>query len=232
MTNLEKALVQSLHAKVSGIQPDSLTYPDWQPDRMIGFSSGITNRSALRRLAPAFAAVIVLAVVGTVVVVGVALRSRSHGANSASTPLTVGIVGYRWRLLHIDHDGQRTTVPASLTPSVEFGADHWISIYDTVNRISGTFTLVPGGYSTSGLVTTLVGASDNDRIRGTIIKDINTLALAQTVTAHLAAPSSTTGKETLQLIVPSAALTFTFQKDGLAKSQPISNGPTPIRRST
>ena len=116
------------------------------------------------------------------------------------------------------------TCRPGLTASIEFAADNWVLIDDTVNVSSGPFTLVPGGYRIADLPQSAVGYSGHDRLRQTVIDEMLALGREGTVGASVSLEPGSPSRRVLRLTTQAPVVAFLFAKDGVARTQ---LGPAP-----
>ena len=141
------------------------------------FTAGPLVRRAAR-LRARFTTVAVccgLAIAAAAVTVPAAMGTPAQPSLSSARPAhpEPGFAGYKWRVVAIDHDGKQTPVPARysvyllFTPNGQFGAN------DPVNYHGGTYREIPGGFTTSGTYTTLVGYAGTDPV---VLLSINAIS--------------------------------------------------------
>jgi hypothetical protein len=120
---------------------------------------------------------------------------------SPSSPRPAGI-DHKWRLTQVTADGKTTTIPDSVTATVQLTADGQFLADDTVNAVSGRWVSTPSGYRVSSSGTTLVAyaGTDSTKLEAMIAIDSVTVAEAN-VTAHITGTA-------LTLAVPKYTLTF------------------------
>jgi hypothetical protein len=75
-----------------------------------------------------------------------------------------GFAGHKWRIVAIDHAGERTLVPVRYHVFVQFSKNGDFSANDSMNFHSGTYRLVSGGFAISKLRRTLVGYAGEDPV--------------------------------------------------------------------
>jgi hypothetical protein len=75
-----------------------------------------------------------------------------------------GFAGHKWRVVAIDHDGERTLVPVRYHVFVQFSKNGDFGANDSMNFHSGTYRLVSGGFAISKLRRTLVGYAGEDPV--------------------------------------------------------------------
>jgi hypothetical protein len=130
-----------------------------------------------------------------------------------------GFVGHRWRLVQISRDDRVTNVPGRIDASIEFAADNWVLVNDTVNVASGPFTPVPGGYRIAELPQSAVAYGGHDPLRKTVIDEMLALNRAGTVAASVFLGSGSPGRPCLRLTTPAPVVSLVFEQDGEARTQ-------------
>jgi hypothetical protein len=147
-------------------------------------------------------------------------RPRARGIDPLPAVGDEVFRGYRWRLVHIRHHGDRVTeVPTGLVASIEFAADDWVLVNDTINVASGPFTPVPGGYRIADLPQTAVAYGGHDRLRQTVIDEMLALNRAGTVTASVLLRPASPSRTCLRLTTPGPVVSFVFEQYGEARTQ-------------
>jgi hypothetical protein len=108
---------------------------------------------------------VVLAAAAALVSLAAGCGTTAGGGPPTPAPAaTAGFIGYKWSVVAIGHDGRETPIPArynvylQFTPSGQFGAN------DPVNYHSGTYRVTSDGFTTSDVVTTLVGYAGKDPV--------------------------------------------------------------------
>jgi hypothetical protein len=72
--------------------------------------------------------------------------------------------GHKWRVVAINHDGERTLVPERYHVFLQFAKNGDFGANDPVNFHFGTYRLVSSGFAISRLMMTLVGYAGDDPI--------------------------------------------------------------------
>ncbi len=113
-------------------------------------------------VAPLLAAVVVIALAATVAVVA---AGRRHGTTDDGLPAAGGefYVGSTWRVVSLhDHDGP-LTVPDRLDATITYESDGALIADDTVNTLSGHYTVGDETYTVRDAASTLVGTDGQNR---------------------------------------------------------------------
>lgn len=124
-------------------------------------------RRARRWLPPlASAAGVVMIVLATVFTGHLHSNPATRGTTADGTgpAATAGFAGYKWTVVTIGHDGKTTPVPARYPVYLQFTPDGHFGANDPVNFHSGRYTVSPGGFTTSELVSTLAGYAGSDPV--------------------------------------------------------------------
>jgi hypothetical protein len=129
-----------------------------------------------------------------------------------------GFAGHRWRLVQIRHGDRVTDVSTGLDAWIEFAADNWVLVNDTIHVASGRFTPVPGGYRIADLPQTAVLYGGHDRLRQTVLDEMLALNRAGTVAASVFLRPESPGRTCLQLTTPAPVVSFVFEQDGQART--------------
>jgi hypothetical protein len=119
-----------------------------------------------------------------------------------------GFMGYRRRLMQIRHGDRVTDVPTGLDAWIEFAADNWVLVNDTIHVASGRFTPVPGGYRIADLPQTAVLYGGHDRLRQAVIDEMLALNRAGTVAASVFLRPESPGTTCLRLTPPAPVVSF------------------------
>ncbi len=218
MTELETAIREALHSRAESVPIRETTLV--APHR--------------RWLAPVLAAVLVIALAVTALVL---VTRRTSPTTPPGSATLAGYVGYRWRLVAIDDRYGHLAIPASLHPEVSFGKDRSYTVDDTVNFNAGTFTPEADGYDPGPMSSTLVGfAGDPSGAVGRIVAATRLIindsgsAGSQQPMHHLV-PVRLHGTT---MIVEVGGTRMTFARDGLTKPARYYHGtrPPPSRTST
>jgi hypothetical protein len=128
------------------------------------------------------------------------------------------MVGFKWRIVEVQHGGSTIEIPAKLNGFVSFTHDRHLLANDGVNAHFGEFHLDGGGYRVSTMGVTLVGYSGNDRAQLALVGAV------QAVTEQTTVVSAALQGDRLNLSRSGYRLTCT--KAGAARN-PVR--PTPTR---
>jgi len=124
-------------------------------------------------------------------------------ASSGSARFT----GYHWRVVAIRHEGKVTSIPARFNVDLRFSRNGRFLANDPINSRSGSFRMVPGGFTTSAVGTTAVGYAGHDPV----------ILLSQRAMMAFDNGARATVKVTgNRLEVSVASYTLTCQRDGPA----------------
>ena len=80
----------------------------------------------------------------------------------SSRPSRAGFTGYDWQVVAISHDGKVTSIPARMHVALQFSPGGQFGANDSVNFHSGTYRTTSDGFTTSDLISTLVGYAGYD----------------------------------------------------------------------
>jgi hypothetical protein len=114
-----------------------------------------------------------------VVVAGVLLAAVlgacSSPAGRAAT--TTGFAGYKWAVVSISHDGKTTPIPGKYSVYLQFTPDGHFGANEPVNYHSGGYRVTPGGFTTSGLLSTAAGYAGRDPVVLLSVSAISALSI-------------------------------------------------------
>jgi hypothetical protein len=75
-----------------------------------------------------------------------------------------GFAGHKWRVVAIEHDGEKTLVPVRYQVFLQFAKNGDFGANDSVNFHSGTYRLVSSGFAISKLRRTAAGYVGEDPV--------------------------------------------------------------------
>ncbi len=138
--------------------------------------------------------------------------ARPAPTASASPPAAAaGFAGYKWTVTAIARDGKTTPVPATYPVYLEFTPKGQFGASEPVNFHGGTYTVSPGGFTTSDLYSTLVGYAGKDPVTLLAVDAIS--AFGKGVTARTKVSGDT-------LTVTVKGYTLTARRDGAEANWP------------
>lgn len=132
------------------------------------------------------------------------LALSACGSPSAR-PASTGFAGYDWQVSAIGHNGKVVSIPARNQVALQFSPGGGFRANDSVNFHSGTYRTTSDGFTTSGLLTTLVGYAGHNPAVLTAIGAIGSLDNGAHATVQL------TGD---QLVVRVGSYQLTCQRRG------------------
>ena len=128
-----------------------------------------------RRFVPALAAACVVVIVAGGLAGRAILDRAGHGQHEP-VGTAAAYLGRQWRLVSLREGGKTVTVPASYGATVAFGDDGSLLMSDSVNALSGPFTVTADGFSTHSMSSTAVGYAGRDPVRLAVVRAIDAIA--------------------------------------------------------
>jgi heat shock protein HslJ len=127
----------------------------------------------MRRIIKSLAMSIALAALVSVAAAGctsTASVTSPKSAASVTSPKSAldaqaRFAGYKWRVVAIGHAGKETPVPAGYDVYLQFEPDGGFGANDSINYYGGTYHQTRGGFTTSGIYSTLAGYAGHDPVR-------------------------------------------------------------------
>ena len=155
-----------------------------------------------------------LALVGPCIML-MSLAVAACGSATSAGPASPGFTGYRWQVVAISHGGKVTSIPARLQVALRFSPGGQFGASDSVNFHGGTYRTTGDGFTTSALVSTLVGYAGHDPAVLLAISAIGSFGDGARATAVL------TGD---RLVVGIGSYTLTCQRRGPQADVPAPAG--------
>jgi heat shock protein HslJ len=220
--DIEQVVRRALRADAALITRESLQY------------TGLSTRQGTPRVRVlATASVAALAIIGGTVVTAQTLGGRAgrSGPTSVAGVSTVAdpLDGTRWKLTAVEHDGHVTQTPADISVAIEFSGGR-VSMNDTVNSMTASYTRTPTGYTASQAVESLVGRSTRFTASpDVVLVDQAVGALTDTPTSGHVTVGARVDNTSLVLTVDDYVLTYA--REGQARPSPAPIGSTGGRGS-
>ena len=133
------------------------------------------------------------------------LAVAACGSATSAGPASPGFTGYRWQVVAISHGGKVTSIPARLQVALRFSPGGQFGASDSVNFHGGTYRTTGDGFTTSALVSTLVGYAGHDPAVLLAVNAIGSLGSGLRATVQLTAG---------RLVVGVGSYTLTCQRRG------------------
>jgi hypothetical protein len=151
----------------------------------------------------------------------------SSGAETESAHHGVAaLVGYRWRVAHLDDQSGTTAVAPSIGAEIGFTKDGYVLGNDTQNGVQGRYRSTSDGYAVTDFAGGLVGGTGGDPEATRIIEGIDTMFVSVSTSLASSSPASVEVRVSLNrdtLTLTRGTTSVTLVRAGI---QPNLVGPT------